>query len=127
MRDGRITEAVVYCNGGWDADLRARHAAEAPMLRPWETPAMSAVDDRTMTAADVLAAVQALAPSISRRAAEIEAARRLPADLLDELKAAGAFRLVLPPSHGGVGAELVEAMRRVSRRSPPPTRRRAGP
>jgi hypothetical protein len=31
----RITEAVGYCNGGWDAELRARHAAEAPMLRPW--------------------------------------------------------------------------------------------
>ena len=37
VRDGRITEAVVYCNGGWDAELRARHAAEAPMLRSWET------------------------------------------------------------------------------------------
>ena len=37
VRDGLITEAVVYCNGGWDATLRARHAAEAPMLRPWET------------------------------------------------------------------------------------------
>lgn len=34
VRDGRITEAVGYCNGGWDEDLRARHAAEAPMLRP---------------------------------------------------------------------------------------------
>ncbi len=34
VRDGRITEAVGYCNGGWDAELRARHAAEAPMLRP---------------------------------------------------------------------------------------------
>ncbi len=34
VRDGRITEVTVYCNGGWDADLRARHAAEAPMLRP---------------------------------------------------------------------------------------------
>jgi ketosteroid isomerase-like protein len=34
VRDGRITEAVGYCNGGWDDDLRARHAAEAPMLRP---------------------------------------------------------------------------------------------
>ncbi|MGI9118929.1 MAG: hypothetical protein ACR2G7_02165 [Acidimicrobiales bacterium] len=31
--DGRITEVVGYCNGGWDDDLRARHAAEAPMLR----------------------------------------------------------------------------------------------
>ena len=37
VRDGRITEAVVYCNGGWDAELRARHTAEAPMVRPWET------------------------------------------------------------------------------------------
>jgi indole-3-acetate monooxygenase len=72
---------------------------------------MSAVDDRTMTAGDVLEAVQALAPSISSRAAEIEAARRFPADLLDELKAAGAFRLILPPSHGGAGANLIEAMR----------------
>jgi len=34
VRDGRITEAVCYCNGGWDDELRARHAAEAPILRP---------------------------------------------------------------------------------------------
>ena len=36
VRDGRITEAVGYCNGGWDDALRARHAAEAPMLRDTE-------------------------------------------------------------------------------------------
>jgi hypothetical protein len=34
VRDGRIAEVTCYCNGGWDDDLRARHAAEAPMLRP---------------------------------------------------------------------------------------------
>jgi hypothetical protein len=34
VRDRRITEVVGYCNGGWDDGLRARHAAEAPMLRP---------------------------------------------------------------------------------------------
>ena len=34
VRDGRVTEVTCYCNGGWDDDLRARHAAEAPMLRP---------------------------------------------------------------------------------------------
>ena len=33
VRDGVIAEVVTYCNGGWDAPLRARHAAEAPMLR----------------------------------------------------------------------------------------------
>ena len=37
VRDGLITEVVCFCNGGWDEALRARHAAEAPMLRPWET------------------------------------------------------------------------------------------
>jgi hypothetical protein len=33
VRDGRVAELLVYCNGGWDDDLRARHAAEAPMVR----------------------------------------------------------------------------------------------
>lgn len=31
---GRITAVTTYCNGGWDEALRARHAAEAPMIRP---------------------------------------------------------------------------------------------
>jgi hypothetical protein len=34
VRNGQIVEATCYCNGGWDDELRARHAAEAPMLRP---------------------------------------------------------------------------------------------
>jgi hypothetical protein len=34
VRHGQIVEATCYCNGGWDDELRARHAAEAPMLRP---------------------------------------------------------------------------------------------
>ena len=34
VRDGRIADVTVYCNGGWDDALRARHAVEAPMLRP---------------------------------------------------------------------------------------------
>ena len=33
VRDGRITSVTTYCNGGWDDELRARHAAEAPMVR----------------------------------------------------------------------------------------------
>jgi ketosteroid isomerase-like protein len=35
VREGRISEVVVYCTGEWDDALRARHAVEAPMLRPW--------------------------------------------------------------------------------------------
>ena len=34
VHDGRIAEVVGYCNGGWDDALRARHAVEAPMVRP---------------------------------------------------------------------------------------------
>jgi ketosteroid isomerase-like protein len=34
VADGRITAVTTYCNGGWDTQLRARHAVEAPMVRP---------------------------------------------------------------------------------------------
>lgn len=34
VRAGRICAVTTYCNGGWDDALRARHAADAPMLRP---------------------------------------------------------------------------------------------
>lgn len=34
VADGRIAAVTTYCNGGWDEELRARHAAEAPMIRP---------------------------------------------------------------------------------------------
>ena len=34
VRDERISAVTTYCNGGWDEQLRARHAAEAPMVRP---------------------------------------------------------------------------------------------
>ncbi len=34
VRDERIAEMTVYCSGDWNAELRARHAAEAPILRP---------------------------------------------------------------------------------------------
>ncbi len=34
VEDGRITEVTGYCSGEWDDALRARHADEAPMVRP---------------------------------------------------------------------------------------------
>ena len=33
VRGGQVSELTVYCSGDWDAALRARHAAEAPMIR----------------------------------------------------------------------------------------------
>jgi len=59
----------------------------------------------TPNAEKILAASRALAPRIRARAAEIEAGRRLPLDLVAELKAAGLFRMLLPASHGGLEVE----------------------
>jgi hypothetical protein len=33
VRNDQIYAVTTYCNGGWDDELRARHAAEAPMVR----------------------------------------------------------------------------------------------
>jgi alkylation response protein AidB-like acyl-CoA dehydrogenase len=59
----------------------------------------------------VLAAAERLLSSIRARAAEAEVARRIPADLLDELLAAGCFRILVPTRYGGAGADLADAMR----------------
>ena len=54
---------------------------------------------------DVLAAIRDLAPTIRARAAEIEQARRLPADLAGALATAGAFRMAVPREVGGLELE----------------------
>jgi alkylation response protein AidB-like acyl-CoA dehydrogenase len=46
--------------------------------------------------------VRELAPRLRERAGEIETGRRLPLDLLAELKSLGVFRMLLPRSHGGL-------------------------
>jgi alkylation response protein AidB-like acyl-CoA dehydrogenase len=45
--------------------------------------------------------VRELAAEIAKRGDEIEAARRVPLDLLDDLIAAGCFRMLLPQRYGG--------------------------
>ena len=60
--------------------------------------------EQTSTA--TLDAVQAIAPSLAARATEIEAARALPADVVEELVAAGCFRTLVPRRFGGLEAEL---------------------
>lgn len=72
---------------------------------------MTTLDPGTTTARSVLDAARRLAPSITARAGEIEAGRRVPRDLLDELVAARVFRLLRPATHGGAGADLAGAMR----------------
>ena len=56
-------------------------------------------------------AIHALLPRIRERRAEIEEARRLPRDLVDELAAAGVFRLGVPKGLGGEEGEMLDGMR----------------
>ena len=72
---------------------------------------MAIADQTPTTTTGVLHATRALAPAIAERAAEVEAARRLPLDLLDRLIDAGCFRLLRPGSHGGIGGDLPAALR----------------
>lgn len=51
--------------------------------------------------ADIISAVRALAPEIQARGDEIAALRRLPIDLVQKLKTAGAFRMAMPATWGG--------------------------
>jgi alkylation response protein AidB-like acyl-CoA dehydrogenase len=67
----------------------------------------------------ILAGIRQLAPEIAARAAEIEAARRVPPDLVQRLKAIGLFRMFVPKSHGGlelalpVGLPVISALARI--------------
>jgi len=56
----------------------------------------------TSAAERILSDVRDSTPSLSGRAAGIESARRLPPTLVDELKALGVFRMLVPRSHGGL-------------------------
>lgn len=65
----------------------------------------------------VYSAAQELLPELKRRAAEMEAVRRLPADMARTMAQAGLFRLVVPAAFGGyeaTPAEIVEIIAAIS-------------
>ena len=57
-----------------------------------------------------LEVARGLAPRIRKRAAEIEAARQLPADLVMDIANARLFRVALPETEGGLGADIVTTL-----------------
>jgi alkylation response protein AidB-like acyl-CoA dehydrogenase len=67
----------------------------------------------------MLAGIRDLAPEITARAAEFEAARRIPPDLVERLRSMGLFRMFVPRSHGGLeldfpaGMEIMKALTRL--------------
>jgi alkylation response protein AidB-like acyl-CoA dehydrogenase len=56
--------------------------------------------------AALLNAIQDLSPTIAARSPAIESQRELPQDLLDQLLAAGCFRMSVPQSHDGLEIDL---------------------
>ena len=64
----------------------------------------------TGVATRTLQAVRDLVPVITTRGVEIEAARRIPPDLLQDLIAAGCFRMLVPKSHGGEEVDLLNSI-----------------
>jgi alkylation response protein AidB-like acyl-CoA dehydrogenase len=62
------------------------------------------------TTQSMLAEVRKLGPDAISRAAEIEALRQLPSDLIEELRAIGIFRMFVPRSHGGLELDLPSAV-----------------
>jgi alkylation response protein AidB-like acyl-CoA dehydrogenase len=67
----------------------------------------------------LLAGIRELAPEITARAAEIEAVRRVPIDLVERLRSIGMFRIFVPESYGGLeltlpeGLEVITALARI--------------
>ena len=58
-------------------------------------------DERASDPATILTAVRQLAPLIAARSDEIERERRLPPDLVTDLREAGCFRMLVPRRLGG--------------------------
>lgn len=73
---------------------------------------------KTDTTTSTLERVLDLCPTIAERALEIERTRALPLDLVEQLRAAGVFRMFVPVSVGGdelslrEGADVIEALAR---------------
>jgi len=64
----------------------------------------------TNPAERLLADIRELATGISSRAAEIEAGRRMPPDLVEALRSIGIFRVFVPQSHGGLELDMPAAL-----------------
>jgi alkylation response protein AidB-like acyl-CoA dehydrogenase len=63
----------------------------------------------------LLAKIDALAPEIAARASEAEAARRIPDDIVQALKASDVFRMTVPKTKGGLELDFPSAVRILQR------------
>src|SRR5690348_845470 len=73
-------------------------------------PGYDVLSPMTASPKRLLADICELGPVIAARAAEIEAGRRVPLDLVDRLRSIGVFRMFVPQSHGGLELDLPTAL-----------------
>ena len=91
-------------------------AVHGPPAADYErTPTADGRTDHECTpeAAAILAAVREVIPLIVTRSDEIERGRRLPVDLVERLRTAGCFRMLVPRRLGGAEADLSEHLQLV--------------
>jgi alkylation response protein AidB-like acyl-CoA dehydrogenase len=65
------------------------------------------------TATDILSAVRALGPIVEAAAAEIDAQRCLPANVVEAMRSAGVFRVAFPTAWGGPEMPILEQVEMV--------------
>jgi alkylation response protein AidB-like acyl-CoA dehydrogenase len=98
--------------GAWQRGRRPSRDPAALALELAGRQSIHADGDNMMTAVfdRMLADIRELAPAIAARAAEIEAGRRVPIDLVETLRSIGVFRMFVPRSHGGLELEIAESL-----------------
>ncbi|MFG2004507.1 HAD-IA family hydrolase [Spirillospora sp. NPDC048911] len=114
---GTLGMVTVLADGPAAADrIRELSGLSAPS-RPATEPAVTASpktdDDHQGAAEKVLANLRTLARRLPERSAEIESARAIPRDIIEDLRDTGIFRALYPASLGGPGLsdpQLVEAI-----------------
>ncbi|MDL2407601.1 acyl-CoA dehydrogenase family protein [Rhizobium calliandrae] len=68
----------------------------------------------TLAVGRMLDAIHDLAPAVLASAAEIEAERRMPSDLIEKLRSIGVYRMFAPRSRGGFELDLPSGMEVIS-------------
>ncbi|HUN98334.1 MAG TPA: acyl-CoA dehydrogenase family protein [Bradyrhizobium sp.] len=58
----------------------------------------------------LLKAVRELVPTLAARAAEVEASRRVPEDIIDVMRANHMFKMLVPASHGGLALSVPDIL-----------------
>src|SRR5450631_274545 len=93
-----------------------RRSVQAWLPEPWQEQPMDAIAEETRLPMDIDAqplvqAAAALQPALRRCHEEIERDQRLPPALVEQLRAAGFYRMVIPRALGGLQVDPLTYLR----------------